>query len=430
MKDAMEKMPAGATIARAYGFLIRRFLGNLGLAWLPVAIYAAGAGALAPFFFARAARIAEFGPGIALWREEIELLTLFVAGLAIIAVPAVALSRLALGLEKDRFLAHFTFGAREARLFLAGLRLLLVFAAIAIAVGAAAYLLVWAVASFDIMPIPLYDNGLPSLTAIWESPTLGMGVSAAETIAAAAMLYAGVRCGFFLPSLAACDEEVSLRRCWELSAGQFWRMLAVVLAIVIPVWALGIAGSYFALGADFGRFYGFAVAPDQIAQHLAGMAAIVAAHAAPLMAVKAAGLFLFSALFFPAFAGAYGAMTRSSARPDAKTPPMSEEAAPVAPPVAVAAAASEPGIERSLLEQFGADVHDLRRDPFPRTEDAPAHETHVASNGAAPPFVYAASQTAAEPDDILELEAAQEIIDPPFPQKREEHAHSAHALHV
>lgn len=409
MKDAMEKMSAGTTIADAYGSLIRRFFSVLGLIWLPVAIYAAGAIALAPTFFAHAARIAETGLSPTLWRDGLELAAMFVAALALLALPAVSLSRLTLGLEKDRYAAHLTFGVREARLFLASLRLLLVFAAIAIAVGIAAYLFTWALASFDILPIPLAANGLPSLTAIRESPTLGMGVFGAELIAAAAVLYAGVRFGFFLAPQAAAEDSVSLRRAWALSEGKFWPMLAVALAVVIPVWLVALAGTYFALAADFGRFYGFAVESDQPVQHLAEMAGIVAAHAAPLMAVKAAGLFLFSSLFFAAFASAY---PRPS-QPETRISETVQELPPIVAPVAVAAApaATEPSIERSLLEQFGANVHDMRHAPDPLPEDISAPETHAAGNGHAPPLAHAEPEPAAqaEPDDILELETIHEI---------------------
>ncbi len=216
----MEKMPVGATIAHAYGFLIRRFFRILGLIWLPVAIYGAGAIALSPAFFARAARIAEFGPSLALWRDEVEILLFLVLGLFLFSVPAISLSRLALGLEKNRYLAHFNFGIREWRFFLASLRLMLILAAIVIAVGITAYAMAWALASFEIVPIPLDARGLPSLAAIRESPTLNLGIIAAELIAFAAMVYASIRFGFLLASLAAAEDRASLGRAATLRAGQ------------------------------------------------------------------------------------------------------------------------------------------------------------------------------------------------------------------
>ncbi len=168
----METMPIGATIARAYGFLIIRFFNILGLIWLPVAIFAVGAIAIAPAFLTRAARIAESGLSMALWRDEVEILALLVPSLMLFSVIAVSASRLALGLEKKSFLAHFTFGAAEWRLFLASLRLVLVLAGMVVAIGAIAYLLAGTLGRLGVVDIPFDENGLPVMAEFGTSPAL------------------------------------------------------------------------------------------------------------------------------------------------------------------------------------------------------------------------------------------------------------------
>ncbi|MSP93630.1 MAG: hypothetical protein EXR00_00020 [Alphaproteobacteria bacterium] len=445
----METMPIGATIARAYGFLIIRFFNILGLIWLPVAIFAVGAIAIAPAFLTRAARIAESGLSMALWRDEVEILALLVPSLMLFSVIAVSASRLALGLEKKSFLAHFTFGAAEWRLFLASLRLVLVLAGMVVAIGAIAYLLAGTLGRLGVADIPFDENGLPVMAEFGTSPALTNAVWAADLIAFAAVVYAAIRFGFLLPALAA-NGQASLRRALALSAGQFWRMLLVVCAIAIPVWMAMLVGSYFALGADFGRFYGFA--SDQRAQYLINMARIVAAHAPELIALKAAGLFLFSALLFGASPNAY----RSLARPEDTKLAAAEELPPIvaprlapfvlaavasATPVAAATLAApatpmphaatartmspaptETSIERSLLEQFGARIHDST----PPQDALPPHETHVAAMHKTANGVHSERvEPTSPPADIIELYSFDEIPDaskngvPPMPEKFE-----------
>jgi hypothetical protein len=51
----------------------------------------------------------------------------------------------------------------------------------------------------------------------------------------AAVIFFGLRFGFLLPAVAVEETGPVLPRSWILSNGNFWRMLAVFLAVALPV---------------------------------------------------------------------------------------------------------------------------------------------------------------------------------------------------
>jgi hypothetical protein len=408
----METIPARATTAQAYRVLLTRFPRLLGALWLPAALYAAGAVLFLPLLLSAPGTLPD--P-----RHLAGIGTLFAAGLLVYAVLAVSAARIALDIERDWFLAHFRFGAQEMRFFFAILRLLAILAGIVAGIFIIAYTAAWAVANFDWVRIPVDARGFPLLGDMWYSPALSKAVIAVTAVAFGAALYAGLRFGFLLAPIAASEEHASLKRAWALSAGQFWRMLTIVLGTALPVWLLTAAIFYFAIGANERPFYLFGVAADQRAAALADMAGTVAANPALFIALKAAGLFLFVALIVGGSAEAYRAAAAPPSERTRERTPAEILALGTAAPVAIAAAAAhapahehEPAIERSLLDQFGAQVHDKHLPP-------------VESHAIAPH------------DDILELDtfALPEANQPfgnghastSFGQKHEEHAPAAHA---
>ena len=51
----------------------------------------------------------------------------------------------------------------------------------------------------------------------------------------------GVPCFFLLlPAISAMETEPVLRRAWQLSAGNFWPLFAVLMGFVIPLFLLFI----------------------------------------------------------------------------------------------------------------------------------------------------------------------------------------------
>jgi hypothetical protein len=51
----------------------------------------------------------------------------------------------------------------------------------------------------------------------------------------AVLIYVMVRLTFFLPAVVVVEKRVGLRRAWTLARGNFWRMFAVWVAVILPV---------------------------------------------------------------------------------------------------------------------------------------------------------------------------------------------------
>lgn len=205
----MPKIPVLDTIRAAYQFTFTHLGAIIGLIWLPMIMatvigffvfqrfFAALANALASNNFAL------MGPAL------LGLISFVFIGLLLLSMMAVPVTQLAMGSRKTGALAHFSFGPQEWRLFRAGL-------------GVAGFLFV-----------------LLLLVSMGTAALLGPGNPAANYAAQAAfllcMVFFVLRFGFLLPSVAVAETGPVLPRSWILSAGNFWRILGVFLAVVLPV---------------------------------------------------------------------------------------------------------------------------------------------------------------------------------------------------
>ncbi|HEY5046884.1 MAG TPA: hypothetical protein VII49_02555, partial [Rhizomicrobium sp.] len=65
------------------------------------------------------------------------------------------------------------------------------------------------------------------------------------------IVYLIVRLTFLLPAVVVAEKRIGLARAWELSAGNFWRIFAVAIAVFVPAWIAfrivygALAGSFF-----------------------------------------------------------------------------------------------------------------------------------------------------------------------------------------
>ena len=62
----------------------------------------------------------------------------------------------------------------------------------------------------------------------------------AAVLAFGAYVYTLVHATFFLNPIAIAEQRISLKRSWALARGNFWRILVVMLAVLIPVLAVYI----------------------------------------------------------------------------------------------------------------------------------------------------------------------------------------------
>ena len=136
-------------------------------------------------------------------------------GLLLLAMMAVPVMQLALGSRKTGALAHFAFGQAEWRLFRAAL-------------GVVGFLFALLIIVSTVLGAAL---GARSISANLIS--LGFFY--------VAMIFFGLRFAFLLPAVAVEETGPVLARSWILSNGNFWRMLAIFLAVALPVRFLMVA---------------------------------------------------------------------------------------------------------------------------------------------------------------------------------------------
>jgi hypothetical protein len=242
----MKKIPVGTTIAFAYRFLITEIGTIVGIAWLP-AVLSAAMSYIARDYAVEHQALLDAGDvqtaGAYLLLSLVSLVVLLFAS----SMVGVAITRAALGQDRPpgALLLYFAVGQTEWRMFSANVRYLL---------GAGALLALAAlitVAAFFLSGTPLDPPGplQPTAAAIL-----------AGLIAWAVLLYAGasiLRIGFLLPATIVKEEKGGLRRSYELAKGNFWRILAVLLALGSPILLLLLGGEIAvlrsALGPDFAR---------------------------------------------------------------------------------------------------------------------------------------------------------------------------------
>jgi hypothetical protein len=205
----MTKIPVLDTIRFAYRFTFTHLGAIIGLIWLPMILATVmGFFVLQRFFAALADAFASnnfamMGPAL------LGLISLLFVGLLLLAMMSVPVTQLAMGSRKTGALAHFAFGPQEWRLFRAGL-------------GLAGFLF-----------------ALLLMVSMATAALLGVGTMGANIVSLAVfylcLLFFVLRFGFLLPAVAVAESGPVLPRSWILSGGNFWRILGIFIAVVLPV---------------------------------------------------------------------------------------------------------------------------------------------------------------------------------------------------
>jgi hypothetical protein len=210
----------GATVRDAYAFLGANFSGIIGVIWLPTVLIS-----IAQFFtFHRfyndminalaSDNAAPMAPSLLM------LLGYVVAKLLLSALMCVGVVQLALGGRPSSALIYIAFGPAEGRLFRAFCGFVgLVF------MGSIMVLILANVA----------------VTTAARSQGLEQSVSAMMMLAlVAGTVLLAARLLALAPAIAAGETGPVLRRAWTLSAGNFWRLVGVLLALFLPVFLFSI----------------------------------------------------------------------------------------------------------------------------------------------------------------------------------------------
>jgi hypothetical protein len=209
----MTKIPVGKTIAYAYGFTFGHFLTVLGLAWVPLALVAVGAYLTLPSYYSGMAAMATAGD-VSAGASGLGLMFLFLlilfAGFVMIYV---AIARQALGLRTGPAFFYFSLDAAFWRLLLAYLLTMLIAFGLAMVVAIVAGI---AAVVFTALSTLVLSVLMSLITLI-------------------GIVYVMVRLTFLQPPIAVVEEHRVIRRAWELGKGNFWRMFAVLLGIMVPL---------------------------------------------------------------------------------------------------------------------------------------------------------------------------------------------------
>jgi hypothetical protein len=221
--EIMKKIPVGATIAHAYRFAFGDFFRILGVMWLPMAIMwlpsllmRARMMALSTQFAAHDfSAIREMG-GV--------LLPLYLAAFVFLFMQMIGIARLALGLPRGTVWFYFSLGKPVWRLI--GSYLLVMVATI---IGWLAVILGSLLIGFLAGLIAKLANN--SAFGVIMAILAGLGM----IFLWCGFLYCIVRLTFLLiPVVAAEEEGFALAHSWTLGLGNFWRMFAILLVILVP----------------------------------------------------------------------------------------------------------------------------------------------------------------------------------------------------
>jgi len=210
----MRRIEVVATIRDAYLFAITHLGGVIGLIWVPMVL------ATIMGFFSLQHYYNDFIDALAsnnvaaLGPSMLMMLGYLVAALLLYAVMFVAVVQLALGARAAPAVGHFAFGNLEWRMF----RALLGFIGVILTLVLPAFVVADAV--FKVAGAGLPQAAGPALMLL-----VFYGV----------VLLAMPRFFLLLPTLAVAETTPVLRRAWMLSAGNFWRLLAVLLAVFGPI---------------------------------------------------------------------------------------------------------------------------------------------------------------------------------------------------
>ena len=209
----MRHVPVIATIRDAYIFTATHLGGIIGLIWVPMVL------ATVMGFFSFQRYYTDFSDALAsnnlaaLAPSLLMMLCYLVAALLLQAVMYVAVVQMALGARAAPAIAHFAFGTLEWRMF----RAFLAFIAICL-----------------ILVVPVLVIGGAALKAAGrQADPAQMGL-----IFYGVVTLAMPRFFALLPAIVVSENNPVLRRAWMLSAGNFWRLLAVLLGIFGPIFIL------------------------------------------------------------------------------------------------------------------------------------------------------------------------------------------------
>jgi len=235
----MNKIPVGQTIRFAYAFTFGEIGTIIGLIWIPTLINAVAGFFASGVYYRALADSLDSGLPPAGMAATLPFFLAFVSML-LLAMIAVAITQQALGLRQGPAFAHVALGGAELRAFggFFGLYLLLILFVFVLALIVGAIAIVGATTA---------------KTNAGAAPMVQAAAGLVLLIGVFALLYVVVRLSFLLVPAVVDGGEFGLTRSWQLTQGNFWRIVAVAGATLLPIAVLFGIAELVILGPDFLR---------------------------------------------------------------------------------------------------------------------------------------------------------------------------------
>ena len=223
----MSKIPVGATIAQAYRFAFGGFAQILRIIWLPWLIVAAGGFLLRPstVVLSTAFTTRDFAN---ISHLLMPMIPFYVLTVILLFMQITGITQQALGLPTGSPYYYFSVGKPVWRLLVAFL--------LAAAIMAGSYIFLLAAGILLGLIVSVLGK-LMNFSDLTRGVLAIAGVIA-FMMAFCAYIYTLVRLTFFLNPITVAEQQISLKRSWALGRGNFWRIVLVMLAIVVPIMAV------------------------------------------------------------------------------------------------------------------------------------------------------------------------------------------------
>ncbi len=250
----MNKIPVGRTIGQAYSFSFGRYFPVLGILWLPMLAMGALAYFLLVPFYEKLPELMHqtqqhggtlppsFLPALGQlfrWLGLFELLTL-----AILTIMSVGITKEALGLRRGPRFVYLSIGAAELRV-IGGyiLMMVLVFAGI---IGVEIVGIVFGIVIYAAMAAAGHSQFDPKSIVAFVPLVL--------VVIEFVCFYFMIRLSFLMVPVTVAENRIGIWRSWELTKGNVWRIVGILLAVFVPIIILEIVVGAVAFGPAFGSF--------------------------------------------------------------------------------------------------------------------------------------------------------------------------------
>ncbi|HEY0281900.1 MAG TPA: hypothetical protein VGC27_04675 [Rhizomicrobium sp.] len=236
----MNKIPVTQTVAESYRFTFGGLSTVIGLIWLPIVILTVGGYFTLVPYFSEMADALENGDVNRQGALMLRQLAFEIAMIVLMAMIAVAIVREILSpVQRPAFL-RFALGPAEFR-------------AVGGFIGLFMLLIVFTLILKIIAPVIEYaaQAVLPAAGAAAGSKGAGGIGALADVIGICVLIYLMVRLGFLMVPASVTEGRFGIERSWQLSKGNFWRILAVMVMTLLPVILVAGVIDLAILGPDF-----------------------------------------------------------------------------------------------------------------------------------------------------------------------------------